>query len=155
VPGFVGLGAPHWDPQARGLVCGMSFDTSPAHIVRAALESVAYQTADLVAAMLRDGCTPLAKLKVDGGMAVNDWLCQFLADILNIPVERPTNIETTALGAAMLAAHQVGAWSDIWAGGARKGAVRLFTPHIDADTRAHLLRGWHMAVARATLTKAA
>ncbi|MDE2339915.1 MAG: glycerol kinase GlpK [Alphaproteobacteria bacterium] len=152
VPAFVGLGAPHWQPQARGLICGMSFDTSSAHIVRAALESVVYQTADLVTAMAEDGGDRLAKLRVDGGMASNDWLCQFLADILGLPVERPTNIETTALGAAMLAAHWAGVWPDIWARGTRTDTIKTFLPHMAADTRSALLSGWHKAISRTTMS---
>ena len=102
VPAFTGLGAPHWDPNARGAIYGITRATGPKDFVRAALESVCYQTNDLLNAMKEDGIT-LTDLNVDGGMAANDWTMQFLADILNINVTRPTNMETTALGAALLA----------------------------------------------------
>ncbi len=98
VPAFVGLGAPHWDPNARGLICGLTLDATAATLTRAALESVAYQTLDLTAAMARDGARRAAAIRVDGGMAANDWFCQFLADVLEARVERPAELETTALG---------------------------------------------------------
>ena len=113
VPAFVGLGAPHWDPDARGLICGLTFDTTAAHLVRAALESIAYQTLDLTQAMQRDGANRTQAIRVDGGMAANDWFCQFLADILEARVERPAELETTALGAAFLAGLATGVWSDL------------------------------------------
>ena len=103
VPAFVGLGAPHWNPDARGLICGLTLDSTDAHLARAALESVAYQTLDLVNAMRDDAHPDAPALRIDGGMAANDWLCQFLADVLVAPVERPVSVETTALGAAFLA----------------------------------------------------
>ncbi|PYD75320.1 glycerol kinase GlpK [Novacetimonas pomaceti] len=151
VPGFVGLGAPHWDPDARGLICGLTLDATAAHIARAALESVAYQTLDLVGAMFEDGGGKLSALRVDGGMSVNDWFCQFLADMLQTPVERPRQVETTALGAAFLAGLAVGVWDSIpeLAGTWTRG--RLFQPLMPADQRDVLVRGWHQAVKR-TLT---
>ena len=100
MPAFTGLGAPHWDPNARGAIFGITRATKPADFVRAALESVCYQTHDLLAAMKQDGANPKA-LKVDGGMAANDWTMDFLSDILDMQVDRPANMETTALGAAL------------------------------------------------------
>ncbi|HMD58474.1 MAG TPA: glycerol kinase GlpK, partial [Steroidobacteraceae bacterium] len=97
VPAFVGLGAPHWRPDARGLICGLTLDVTGAHLVRAALESVAYQTLDLCEAMTRDGAERVRDIRIDGGMAANDWFCQFLADVLGATVERPRELETTAL----------------------------------------------------------
>ena len=102
VPAFTGLGAPHWDPDARGAIFGITRDTGPAELVRATLESVCYQTFDLLEAKRRDGIVP-TRLRVDGGMVQNNWLCKFLADLLDIIVERPVVTETTALGAAYLA----------------------------------------------------
>ncbi len=149
VPAFVGLGAPYWAADARGLVTGMTLGTSAAHIARAALEAVAYQTHDLAAAMIADGAAPLGALRVDGGMAANDWLCQFLADILSVPVERPTELETTALGAAFLAGLGVGLWPDLDALAARSREVRRFVPSMHADQRTRLLDEWRRAVRRA------
>ena len=148
VPAFVGLGAPHWLTEARGLVTGMTFDTGAAHFARAALESIAYQTVDLVSAMASEGAGTLRQLRVDGGMAVNDWFCQFLADMLGITVLRPANLETTALGAAMLAGHRSGAWPGLFAGHDDAGLAR-FEPNMAADQRAALLAGWHAAIRRA------
>src|SRR6202008_565539 len=113
VPAFVGLGAPHWDAEARGLLCGLTLDSSGAHLARAALESVASQTLDLVEAMRRDGARRLETLRVDGGLAANEWFCQFLADMLEARVERPLELETTALGAAFLAGLTVGLWPSL------------------------------------------
>ena len=151
VPAFVGLGAPHWATEARGSLTGLTFDTGPAHIARAALESVAYQTADLVAAMEADGAEHLAALRVDGGMAANDWFCQFLADILGIVVERPANLETTALGAAMLAGHASGVWADVLKDGAGVSNITCFEPKMQSGIRAKLLNEWHIAIRRAML----
>lgn len=151
VPAFVGLGAPHWDPDARGTITGLTFDTKPAHLARAALEAVAYQTLDLIEAMIADGGeTPLA-VSVDGGMAANDWLCQFLADILQIPVERPDHLETTALGAAFLAGLAVGVWSDLDAIVATRSHRKRYLPTLNSDDRERLLAGWRRALA-STLT---
>lgn len=151
VPAFVGLGAPHWAAEARGLLTGLTFDTGRAHIVRAALESVAFQTADLIAAMRADGAAEPEALRVDGGMAANDWFCQFLADVLDIPVERPENLEATALGAAMLAAHGAGAWPGALEGAGAGGETARFVPVIAPEVRARLVGEWHVAVRRATL----
>lgn len=113
VPAFTGLGAPHWNPTARGAIFGMTRDTRPEHIVRAGLEAIAYQTRDLVNAMIEDGSEPPLSIRVDGGMVANNWLVQFLADILQIPVERPRVIETTALGVAYLACLQLGIYKSL------------------------------------------
>jgi len=151
VPGFVGLGAPHWMPEARGLICGLTLDSTAAHLARAALESVAYQTNDLVEAMVGDGAGALAALRVDGGMAANDWLCQFLADVTQAPVDRPTVVETTALGAALLAGLAVGLWSDLDALGRLWSRDRRFLPAMGDETRAVLLSGWQDALRRTLL----
>ena len=151
VPAFVGLGAPHWDPNARGLLCGLTLDTSAAHLARAALEAVAYQTLDLTEAMQRDGAQPLAAIRIDGGMAANDWLCQFLADILQAPVQRPAELETTALGAAFLAGLATGVWPDLSALAAHSPTAAVFEPRMHRMRRATLLAGWRQALARALL----
>src|SRR5262245_23487206 len=149
VPAFVGLGAPHWRPDARGLICGLTLDATEAHLARAALESVAFQTLDLTAAMAADGTRRAAAIRVDGGMAANDWFCQFLADVVGARVERPTQIETTALGAAYLAGLATGVWPDLkavastWARGAE------FRPAMAPDRRESLLAGWKTSLRRA------
>ncbi len=151
VPAFVGLGAPHWDPDARGLICGLTFNSTAAHIARAALESVAYQTLDLALAMHDDGAGTAKKIRVDGGMAANDWFCQFLSNMLDVPVERPVELESTARGAAFLAGLATGVWQgtqDItraWACG------RTFEPNMDRKLRETLIAGWKDALARALL----
>ena len=145
VPGFTGLGAPHWRPDARGLLCGMTLDTGPAHLARAALEAVAYQMLDLVCAIESDTGRRPSALRVDGGMAANDWLCQFLADVLDLPVERPAVVETTAWGAALLAGVGAGLLPEPDVGWA---ADRRFTPAMAAATRARLIEGWRRALAR-------
>ena len=143
VPAFTGLGAPHWSPNARGTLTGLTSDTQPAHIVTAALQSVGFQTAELLDAMAADGAA-VTRLGVDGGMVANDWLCQFLADVLDRPVNRPQTIETTALGAAMLAATGLG--GDL--GGIHQawGQGHAFTPNLAPAKRTALLEGWHRAV---------
>ncbi|MFN7054935.1 glycerol kinase GlpK [Hyphomonas sp.] len=147
VPAFTGLGAPHWDAEARGLISGLTRAATAAHLVRAGLESVAYQTHDLLAAFAADGA-PIAELRVDGGMVANDWLMQFLADICALPVFRPDYREMTALGAAAAAAMQIG-WisAEEWA--ARDVPGSRFTPRMDAGARAALLSGWQAALGRA------
>jgi glycerol kinase len=154
VPAFVGLGAPHWDPLARGLICGLTFDSSPAHLARAALESVAYQTLDLTQAMTRDGARRTEAMRVDGGMAGNDWFCQFLADILEARVERPAEIETTALGAAFLAGLATGFWPDVASLESTWQAGAVFIPRMPPARRATLLAGWRLALERALLRPA-
>ena len=146
VPAFVGLGAPHWDPNARGAIVGLTRDSGVAHFARAALEAVAYQTHDLAVAMAADVGAPIATLRVDGGMVANNWLMQFLADILDVPVERPTVTETTALGAAYLAGLQAGLIDSIDDLGSRWQLDRRFEPAMDPSRRAELLEGWRRAV---------
>lgn len=148
VPAFVGLGAPYWDPQARGLIHGLTLDTSAAHIARAALESVAFQTHDLIAAMFADGAARPSALRVDGGMAANEWLCAFLSSIIDAPVERPVNIETTALGAAFLAGLGAGVWSSLEAIAEGWRLDRRFDPEMAPQDREQCLEGWRDAVAR-------
>jgi glycerol kinase len=148
VPAFVGLGAPHWEPEARGLICGLTLDASGAHLARAALESVAYQTLDLTEAMLRDGARRAEAIRVDGGMAANDWFCQFLADVLQARVERPVELETTALGAAFLAGLATGVWKDLESLAASWSSAAVFAPTLSAARRAALVAGWREAVAR-------
>jgi glycerol kinase len=147
VPAFTGLGAPYWDPNARGAVFGISRSTGPAEIVRAALESVCYQTHDLFAAMAADGVKP-SSLRIDGGMVANDWMVQFLADILDLPVDRPTMMETTALGAAYLAGMQAGVLGTLDELSLKCQMDTRFEPHMTADDRKGLLDGWHDAVQR-------
>ncbi|MGH9674014.1 MAG: glycerol kinase GlpK, partial [Bryobacteraceae bacterium] len=147
VPAFVGLGAPHWDPDARGMLCGLTRATTRAHVARAALESIAYQTRELVEAMEADSGETLSELRVDGGAAANNFLMQFQADILGRRIVRPADIETTALGAAYLAGLAAGVWTreDVerfW------GVERTFEPAMDAARREELFAGWRRAVAR-------
>ena len=151
VPAFVGLGAPYWDPEARAAIFGLTLDATGAPLARAALEAVAYQTFDLAEAMRNDGATRSAALRIDGGMAANDWLCQFLADILEVPVERPQNLETTALGAAFLAGMATGVWDDPEAVAQRWKVRDAFHPRMTSDRRRQLIDGWRKAVAK-TLT---
>jgi glycerol kinase len=148
VPAFVGLGAPYWDADARGLLIGLTRGTTKAHLARAALEAMAYQTRDVLAAMEQDAGTPLAALRVDGGATANKWLLQLQADLLGVPVHRPVVQETTALGAAYLAGLAVGYWanlSDLQANWARD--VEL-TPQMAAAERDRLYRDWQRAVER-------
>ncbi len=147
VPAFVGLGAPHWAPDARGLIAGLTLDSTAAHLVRAALEAVAYQTLDLVAAMKADGAAVPRTLRIDGGMAANPWMCQFLADILDTPVERPKVLETTAWGAALLAGLGAGILPGLDA--APWSMQDRFDPRMAPATRQRLINGWHAALARA------
>ena len=148
VPAFVGLGAPHWQPEARAAIFGLTLDATGAHLARAALEAVAYQSRDLVDAMVGDGSASPAAIRVDGGMAANAWLCQFLADILDVPVERPANLETTALGAAYLAGLTTGIWPDLAAINNTWSMAERFEPRMDGGRRNALLNGWRDAVAR-------
>lgn len=148
VPAFVGLGAPYWDSDARAAILGLTLDSSPAHITRAMLEAVAYQTRDLTGAMAADGAIPPTALRVDGGMVANDWFCQFLADMLGVAVERPQVIETTALGAAYLAGLGVGLHGSLESvAGAWRAASRL-DPRMPAAERDRLYQGWQAAVRR-------
>jgi glycerol kinase len=148
VPAFVGLGAPHWDPHAGGLLIGLRRDTKPGHIARAALESIAFQVADVLEAVHSETSAPLGALRVDGGAAVNDLLMQFQADVLGVPVVRPHVTETTALGAAYLA----GLAASFWPGpeelrSKRQNDIR-FEPKMDANERASRRALWHRAVER-------
>ncbi len=147
VPAFTGMGAPYWDPDARGALFGITRATGRAELVRAALEAVVYQTHDLLDAMAQDGVTPAA-LRIDGGMVANNWFAQFLADILQLPVDRPKIAETTVLGAAYLAGQKAGVYgnppefSGIWQRDAR------FEPSLESETRERCLAGWRSAVRR-------
>ena len=152
VPAFTGLGAPYWDAEARGAVYGLTRGTTRAHFVRAALESLAYQVKDLVDAMEADAGVPLSALFVDGGASSNDFLMQFQADILDTPLRRPANAETTALGAAYLAGLSTGFWSCLDDLRALRAADEVFRPAMGAAVRAGLVDGWHAAVDR-TRTK--
>jgi glycerol kinase len=147
VPAFTGLGAPYWDPHARGAIIGLTRGSSREEIVTATLQSVAFQTRDLVDAMSDDGIAP-SVIRVDGGMVANDWFLQFLADILGIPVERPENVESTVLGAAYLAALQSGLIGSVDDIASFWRSERLFEPSMSADQRQALLVGWHAAVSR-------
>jgi glycerol kinase len=148
VPAFVGLGAPHWDPHAGGLLIGLRRDTKPGHIARAALESIAFQVADVLEAVHSETGTPLGALRVDGGAAVNDLMMQFQADVLGVPVVRPRVTETTALGAAYLAGLATGFWASPDALRAkRQGDVR-FEPRMDTNERAERRSRWQRAVER-------
>lgn len=148
VPAFTGLGAPHWDPHARGAIFGLTRDTGIAEIARATLESVGYQTYDLMAAMQRDSETGPKALRVDGGMVANNWFLQFLADLLDIPVERPEVTETTALGAAYLAGVQLGLFESLADIREHWKRDALFTPKISQEERTNLLHGWKKAISR-------
>lgn len=146
VPAFAGLGAPYWDMYARGAVFGLTRDTGKNHLIRATLESIAYQTKDILNAMQEDSRIQLYSLKVDGGACANDFLMQFQADILDAIVERPEVIESTALGAAYLAGITVGLWKeDIIK---NRKIDRVFTPSFDLERRNRLYSGWQKAVKR-------
>ena len=149
VPAFTGLGAPHWDMYSRGTIVGLTRGTGRAHIVRAALEAIAYQSADVLEAMSRDSSTRLNVLHVDGGASANNFLMQFQADILGTRVQRPAVIESTALGAAMLAGRAVGLWNDEQLRGLGE-SEREFAPNMDEATRRYLLRQWHRAVEKSS-----
>ena len=149
VPAFTGLGAPHWDPHARGTITGLTRGSTAAHIARATLESIAYQVADVLAAMTADSKIPSKELRVDGGAAVNNWLMQFQADILGIPVVRPKNTETTAMGAAYLAGLAVGYWKNVEAITLQWQRDRTFEPAMTSERRAELMAGWQRALGRA------
>lgn len=146
VPAFVGLGAPYWDDKARGAIFGLTRGATRAHLVRATLESLAYQTKDIILAMAQDSGIDLKKLKVDGGAVKNNLLMQFQSDMLGVPVERPVVNETTALGAAYLAGLAVGFWQDRKQVTENYRIDRIFTPQMDADKSAKLYRGWKQAV---------
>lgn len=151
VPAFVGLGAPHWAPDAKAIITGLTLDAKAAHIARAALESIAYQTHDLAEAMGKDSNQKALTIRVDGGMSANDWFCQFLSNIMNITVERPAYIETTAMGVAYLAGMACGIWKDTddvsrnWLDGTN------FSSKMEEKDRAQKLKGWRFALKQALL----
>jgi glycerol kinase len=155
VPAFTGLGAPYWKPEARGTITGLTRGTTLAHIARAALESIAYQSAALLQAMSRDavaaGAAPVSELRVDGGACINDLLMQFQADLLGIPVVRPAVTETTALGAAYLAGLATGVYSSTEDLSALWRAERRFLPTLDSARAQELMARWEHAVRQATL----
>jgi glycerol kinase len=148
VPAFVGLGAPHWDAYARGLLIGMTRDTSIGHVARATVDAMAYQSADVLNLMQKEANLQLKTLKVDGGASANTTLLQFQADLLNVPVRRPVVAETTALGAAYLAGLAVGYWKDLSDVASNWALDREFTPNMDAEKREKLTKGWTKAVER-------
>jgi len=149
VPAFVGLGAPHWDSSARGAILGITRGTTMAHIARAAVESMAYQSCDVLRVMEQDAGLKLSGLRVDGGATVNDHLLQFQADLLGVPISRPVGAEATARGAAFLAGLAVGYWSDFGELSRVWKLDREFRPSMDQATRDRLYSGWQKAVSRA------
>jgi glycerol kinase len=148
VPAFTGLGSPHWDAYARGTMVGLSRGTTKAHIARAALEAIAFQSAEVLMAMQRDAGRPLVELRVDGGATANDLLMQFQADLLGVPVVRPQVTETTALGAAYLAGLSVGFWGSTDEVAANWRVDRRFEPVMPREAAAARLRQWERAVGR-------
>jgi glycerol kinase len=154
VPAFVGLGAPHWDADARGALVGLTRDTGRASVARAGLEAVAYQTRQLLEAMRADGTSPPRALRVDGGFARNDWAMQFLADLVGVPVERPADIETTARGAASLAGLASGVFGSLDEIASAWRLDRGWQPTMDEARRSALYEGWKRAVRRVLSTSA-
>src|SRR5690606_37916307 len=150
VPAFVGLGAPHWDADARGAMFGLTRNSGPAEFAKAALESVAFQTRDLLDAMTKDwpGAAHGKVLRADGGMVASDWTMQALADILAVPVDRPKILETTALGAAWLAGSRAGVWPTQREFAKSWALDRRFEPKMDEAQRRRRVRGWRDAVRR-------
>ncbi len=148
VPAFVGLGAPYWDPGARGALVGLTRGVTRDHVVRAALEALAYQTRDIAEAMVAAAGAPLAMLRADGGAAANDFLMQFQADLLGVPVDRPRVVETTAMGAAFLAGMGAGFWHSQAELVQARRVDRRFRPRMREETREQLYRGWRDAVER-------
>ncbi len=153
VPAFVGLGAPYWDPYARGILTGLTRGANRCHIVRAAVESMAYQTSDVLRAMEQDAGIPLAELRVDGGAAANTFLLQFQSDITGVPVLRPSTLETTALGAAYLAGLAVGYWKDLTEIRRNWQVSCAFSPELSHEEAKQKVAGWHHAVKQARLTE--
>jgi glycerol kinase len=153
VPAFAGLGAPHWDPKARGAIIGLTGGSTKAHIARATIESLAFQTFDVIDAMEKDAKISVKELKVDGGATVNDLLLQFQSDILDVPVLRPKIMEITALGAAYLAGLGVGFWQDINELKDQWKIDKKFEPSMKKNVRDSLLDGWHTAINRVKNTK--
>ena len=148
VPAFTGLGAPYWDAEARGAIYGLTRGTTTAHIVRAALEALAYQVYDLVAAMEADAAMPLKVLNVDGGASANEFLMQFQSDILAKPLRRPQNAETTALGAAYLAGLSTGFWNNLDELRALRAGDSIYLPDENDERLANRIAGWKDAVRR-------
>ena len=148
VPAFVGLGAPYWDMYARGTIVGLTRGSNRNHITRAALESIAYQTRDVLEAMQEDSGIDLKELRVDGGAVANNFLMQFQSDILGVPVHRPKVIETTALGAAYLAGLAVGFWRDMDEISVKWNVDRVFSPEMDEEHKEKIYKGWKKAVGR-------
>ena len=149
VPALTGLGAPYWDPEARGLITGITRGTSAAHIARATLEGIAFQIADLASAMVSDARAPITRLRVDGGASQNDLLMQFQCDLLDVPVDRPSNVETTALGAAYLAGLATGVFPDRAAVQRAHTLDKTWAPAMAPDERKQHLFRWRQAVLRA------
>jgi glycerol kinase len=149
VPAFAGLGAPHWDPHARGCMVGLTRGTTAAHVARAVLESIAYQVADVLEAMVADAGTSVAELRVDGGAAASDLLLQFQADVLGVAVQRPRVTETTALGAAYLAGLGVNLWRDVADLAGQRQVDRAFVSRMPAAERKARLARWRRAVEHA------
>jgi glycerol kinase len=150
VPAFTGLGAPHWNPEARGLITGLTRGAGKAHIVRAGLESIAYQVRDLVQCFQQDAGGELSELQVDGGASGNDLLMQFQADVLGVPVLRPESLEVTAFGAAALAGLGAGVWTDKAGLASVTAEAARFSPDMSEERRQELLSGWDRAVTRAS-----
>ena len=142
------MGAPYWDPGARGAIIGLTRGVGRAHLARAALEAIAYQTRDVVDAMIADGGLPIRELRIDGGAAANNFLAQFQSDILGAPVQRPVNLEATAMGSAYLAGLATGFWKSVEEVGQLWKADRTFSPRMNLETRVELYRGWTRAVSR-------
>lgn len=151
VPAFNGLGAPYWNPSARGTFFGLTLNTKIPHMVRAALEAVCYQTVDLMNAMRDDFLEPIHTLRVDGGMTTNNWFLQFLSNMLNLPIKRPSCIESTALGASFLAGLGIGIYSDLNEIAEIANNVTLFTPNITEDCRQKYYLGWKKAIKKTLL----
>ncbi len=148
MPAFTGLGAPYWNADVRGAIFGLTRGTKQEHIVRATLESIALQSADVMTAMMTDAATSIELLRVDGGAVANDFLMQFQADILNIEVERPERIETTGLGSAYLAGLSSGVWCDVAELEKHRKINNVFMPQMDSKQRELKLRDWRNAVRR-------
>ena len=148
VPAFTGFGAPHWDMYARGAIFGLTRGSNRSHIIRAALESIAYQTKDVLDAMIQDIGAPITSLRADGGASANNFLMQFQSDIIGCPVTRPRSAESTALGAAYLAGLAVGFWSGLDELRQKVQIDRTFEPAMDEEIRSKLLHGWNKAVSR-------
>jgi glycerol kinase len=153
VPAFAGLGAPYWDAEARGAVLGLTRGSGRPHLARAALESIAYQSRDVVEVMNQDSRIPLSELRVDGGACRSDFLMQFQADMLGVPVDRPALIETTAAGAAYLAGLAVGVWTNPADLEQVRATEKRFAPSMASERREELYAGWQGAVARVTCAK--